>query len=78
MGENLEKVFSASIQRYFHSNNSSDGDDVTESSDFPDVMGSHKRRKGKRRKRTTSKSTEDADKENERKLSTVDTPYSMK
>ena len=79
MGENLEKVFNAGINRYFNSNNSSDGDDVTENSDFPDVNnGSHRRKKRRRRKRTCSKSTEDNDKENERKLSAMDTPYSIK
>ncbi|XP_065220664.1 chromatin remodeling regulator CECR2-like isoform X2 [Planococcus citri] len=78
MGENLEKVLQAGINKFFNSNNSSDGDDVTENSDFPDVNnGSHRRKKRKRRKRTTSKSTEDNDKENERKLSALDAPYSI-
>ena len=76
MGENLEKVFNTSVNRFILINNSSEGEDFTENSDFPEVIGAHKKRKRKRRKRTNSKGTEDADKENEEK--SIDAIYSFK
>lgn len=46
MGENLEKVFNAGVNRYIMFSNSSEGEDVTENSDFTEVVGSHKKKKG--------------------------------
>ncbi len=77
MGEKLEKVFNASVSRYITLTNSSDGEDVTENSDFPEVVSGYKKKKRKRRKRASSKSTEEADKENEQKLSSLDACYSI-
>lgn len=76
MGENLEKVFNACVHRFIQVNNSSEGEDFTENSDFPEVIDAQKKRKRKRRKRTSSKNTEDADKENEEK--SLDPIYSFK
>lgn len=77
MGENLEKVFRIYVNRYISQINSSEGEDVTENSEFQEVMDPHKKKKHRRRKRTNSKNTEDADKENERMNLTADA-YSIK
>lgn len=72
MGENLEKVFNISVHRYIILSNSSEGEEGAEMNDFHELSGSLKKKKRRKLKRISSKSTVEADKENERKISSVD------
>lgn len=72
MVENLEKVFNLSVDRYIVLSNSSDGEEGTEMNDFHELPGSLKKKKRRKLKRVSSKNTVEADKENERKLSSED------